>query len=114
MVGTFSLTTPTATVRRQPRGPRRRESPTARAAGARGSGRAERPGPTTPKSKALSRRVGWRGERRDEELVSGSEIVEEWRGKRVRVLLATEGHLEGEVMRADAVGVMLALEKLAP
>jgi hypothetical protein len=51
---------------------------------------------------------------RGEKLVSGAEIVEEWRGKRVRVLLATEGHLEGEVMRADAVGVMLALEKLAP
>ncbi len=46
--------------------------------------------------------------------MSGSEIVGEWQGKRVRVLLATEGHLEGEVMRADAVGVMLALEKLVP
>ena len=46
--------------------------------------------------------------------MSGAEIVEEWQGKRVRVLLATEGHLEGEVVRADAVGVMLALEKLAP
>ena len=46
--------------------------------------------------------------------MSGSEIVEEWRGKRVRVLLATEGHLEGEVVRSDAVGVLLALEKLAP
>jgi hypothetical protein len=46
--------------------------------------------------------------------VSGSEILEEWRGKQVRVLLASEGHLEGEVMRSDAVGVLLALEKLAP
>ena len=46
--------------------------------------------------------------------MSGSEIVEGWQGKRVRVLLATEGDLEGEVMRTDAVGVMLAVEKLAP
>jgi len=46
--------------------------------------------------------------------VSGSEIVGDWQGKRVRVLMATEGHLEGEVVRTDAVGVMLALEKLAP
>jgi hypothetical protein len=42
--------------------------------------------------------------------VSGSEILEEWQGKRVSMQLARGGLLRGEVMRSDTVGVLLAVE----
>jgi hypothetical protein len=42
--------------------------------------------------------------------VSGSEIVEEWHGKKVSVQLAECGLLRGEEVRSDAVGLLLAVE----
>jgi hypothetical protein len=45
--------------------------------------------------------------------VSGSEILEEWQGKRVSIQLARGGLLRGELVRSDAVGVLLAVEHRA-
>jgi hypothetical protein len=45
--------------------------------------------------------------------VSGSEIVDEWKGKRVSVMVAGTGPLmRGEVVRTDGVGVLLATEEM--
>lgn len=44
--------------------------------------------------------------------MSGSEIVEGWEGKRIMVSLASEGYLEGELVRSDAAGVLFAVEKM--
>lgn len=43
--------------------------------------------------------------------MSGSEILEEWKGKRASIQLARGGLLRGEVVRSDAVGVLFALEE---
>jgi hypothetical protein len=45
-------------------------------------------------------------------MVNGSEILEEWKGKRVSMKLAGRGsHFRGELVRSDAVGVLLAVEE---
>jgi hypothetical protein len=43
--------------------------------------------------------------------VSGSEILEEWEGKRVSLKLAGRSSIfRGELVRTDAVGLLLAVE----
>ena len=42
----------------------------------------------------------------------GSEIVDGWRGKHARTELAGGGSIEGEIVRSDAVGVLLAVEEM--
>jgi hypothetical protein len=44
-------------------------------------------------------------------MVSGSEILEEWKGKRVSMKLAGRSSIfRGEIIRSDAVGLLLAVE----
>ena len=46
--------------------------------------------------------------------MSGSEIVEEWKGKQVSIKPATRDRIfRGEVVRSDAVGLLLAVEFMA-
>ena len=44
-------------------------------------------------------------------LVGASEILEEWQGKRVSIKLPRGGLLRGELLRSDAVGMLLAVEQ---
>jgi hypothetical protein len=44
--------------------------------------------------------------------VGGSEILEGWEGRRIKVSLASGGSLEGELVRSDAVGVLFSIERL--
>ena len=44
--------------------------------------------------------------------MSGSEIVDEWKGKQVSVMVRNAPTLRGEVVRTDAVGMLLATEEL--
>jgi hypothetical protein len=44
-------------------------------------------------------------------MVNGSEILEEWKGKRVSMKLAGRSSIfRGEIIRTDAVGLLLAVE----
>ena len=42
--------------------------------------------------------------------MSGAEILEGWQGRRVSIQLSRGGLLRGELVRFDAVGVLLAVE----
>jgi hypothetical protein len=45
--------------------------------------------------------------------MSGSEIIDEWKGKRVSIKVAGRGPLlRGEVVRTDAVEVLFAVEEV--
>ena len=45
--------------------------------------------------------------------MSGSEILQDWQGKRVGVQLSGRGMMEGELVRSDAVGVLIAMDRTA-
>jgi hypothetical protein len=47
-----------------------------------------------------------------EERVSGSEILDGWRDKKIKTDLAGGGTVEGVLVRSDEIGVLLLLEKL--